>query len=156
MFRIGRYVALGAAGFTLAGAAFASAGTNAGPLRCEIRAAASGGMVSLAAVAESDAALGGTYRFTVESVAGQGGSTIHQGGGFSVAPGAPAELGRGDARRRRHLRRAAGAFERRHGRPLRRTGRRCALTCFGLHEKRLRATGAFSHVAAAPRRINDF
>lgn len=94
MFRIGRYVALGAAGFTLAGAAFASAGTNAGPLRCEIRAAASGGMVSLAAVAESDAALGGTYRFTVESVAGQGGSTIHQGGGFSVAPGAPAELGR--------------------------------------------------------------
>ena len=94
MFRIGRYVALGAAGFTLAGAAFASAGMNAGPLRCEIRAAASGGMVSLAAVAESDAALGGTYRFTIQSVAGQGGSTIRQGGAFSVSPGAPAELGR--------------------------------------------------------------
>lgn len=92
--RYASYTALGVAGFGLVGAAFASAGTNAGPLRCEIRAAASGGMVSLAAVAESDAALGGTYRFTVESVAGQGGSTIRQGGGFSVSPGAPAELGR--------------------------------------------------------------
>lgn len=92
--RYAAYTALGVAGFGLVGAAFASAGTNAGPLRCEINAAASGGMVSLAAVAESDAALGGTYRFTVESVAGQGGSTIRQGGGFSVSPGAPAELGR--------------------------------------------------------------
>lgn len=92
--RFAAYAALGAAAFGLAGAAFASSGTNAGPLRCEIRAVTSGGMVSLAAVAEADAAFAGTYRFTVESVAEPGGSTIHQGGGFSVARGAPVELGR--------------------------------------------------------------
>lgn len=97
MFRIGKslsYAALGAAGLGLAGAALASGNAGEGPLRCEIVAGTAGGMISLAALAESDAALGGTYRFTVESVAGPGGSTIRQGGGFSVAPGAPAELGR--------------------------------------------------------------
>lgn len=84
------------AGLGLTGAALASAGGNAanGPLRCEIQAATQAGMISLQGVAESDGALAGTYRFTVESVAGSGNSTIRQGGGFSVEAGSPASLGK--------------------------------------------------------------
>jgi hypothetical protein len=84
------------AGLGLTGAALASAGPQPadGPLRCEIRTSTQGGMVSLQGIAESDAAVGGTYRFTVESVAGSGNSTIRQGGGFSVEAGSPAPLGK--------------------------------------------------------------
>jgi hypothetical protein len=83
------------AGFGLTGAALASAGSGAagGPLRCEIGTATEAGMISLQGVAESDSTLNGTYRFTVESVAGSGNSTIRQGGGFSVEAGSPAPLG---------------------------------------------------------------
>lgn len=82
-------------GIGLTAATLASAGARAdGPLRCEIRAVAAGGMVSLAATAESDATRGGTYRFTVESISGSGNSSIRQGGGFSATPGARTELGK--------------------------------------------------------------
>jgi hypothetical protein len=70
------------------------AGSSAGPLRCEIEATEQGSMVSLAAVVHSDAPLGGSYRFKVESAGGGGGSNISQGGNFSAGPGAPAMLGR--------------------------------------------------------------
>lgn len=83
------------AGLGIAGAALASTGQSSdGPLRCEISSSVSGGMVSLQGVVESDAAVSGTYRFQVESVAGAGSSTIRQGGAFSAGPGAPAMLGR--------------------------------------------------------------
>jgi hypothetical protein len=82
-------------GLGITGAALASAAgqTEDGPVRCEIRSSIAGGMVSLQGVVESDAAVSGTYRFSVESDASSGSSTIRQGGGFFAGPGEPAMLG---------------------------------------------------------------
>jgi len=82
------------AGLGIAGAALASAGSEEGPVRCEIRSSISGGMVSLEGVVESDASISGSYRFTVESAGGSGNSMIRQGGGFSAGPGEAVALGR--------------------------------------------------------------
>lgn len=82
-------------GLGLTGAALASVGSSAseGPLRCEIRTTTQGALVSLQGVVETDAAIGGTYRFTVESAGGSGSSAIRQGGAFLAAPGQPTMLG---------------------------------------------------------------
>lgn len=80
----------------LAGAACAATGTESqgAPLRCTIEVSEQGGMVSLQGVVETDEAIDGTYRFTVESTGGSGNSRINQGGGFSAAPGETVKLGR--------------------------------------------------------------
>jgi hypothetical protein len=83
-------------GLGITGAAIASgdAGSADGPLRCEIQSSVSGGMVSLESVAESNAAVSGSYRFVVKSVSGSGNSSISQGGDFSASPGETVTLGR--------------------------------------------------------------
>ncbi|UVK46628.1 hypothetical protein BPNPMPFG_002315 [Mesorhizobium sp. AR07] len=74
-------------------AAMATADQSIAPVRCEIRAAPEGGMVSLEALAHADRNVSGTYSFHVESAGRTGGTNIEQGGAFSAAPGKPAKLG---------------------------------------------------------------
>ncbi|GGE15487.1 hypothetical protein GCM10011390_38260 [Aureimonas endophytica] len=75
-------------------ATIGDAGASAGPLRCEIRAVPSGGMVALEALARSDRSVGGSYAFQVTSAGRGGGTDIHQGGAFRAAAGETARLGR--------------------------------------------------------------
>ncbi len=88
-------VGLGAAGFATAdGSPDAAPGTAyAEPLRCEIVANPSGGMVALEGVLHTDTAISGSYSFRVVSSGGGGSSNIRQGGQFSAGPNAPATLG---------------------------------------------------------------
>lgn len=84
-------VGLGAAGFATAdGSPEAALGE---PLRCEIVANPSGGMVALEGVIHTDMPISGSYRFRVVSSGGGGSSNIQQGGNFSAAPGEAATLG---------------------------------------------------------------
>ncbi|MBO6719964.1 MAG: hypothetical protein JJ913_18570 [Rhizobiaceae bacterium] len=82
-------------GLAIAGAAYASGGSdgNQGSSLCEIKASASGSMVSLSGVFVADGAISGSYRFQVTSVGGSGNTNIRQGGGFSAGAGEEVTLG---------------------------------------------------------------
>jgi len=85
---------LGAAGIA-AGATQAGSATSSGqPVRCEIRAATTNGMIALQGVVHADVTTSGSYKFRVASAGGSGNSNIQQGGGFSVGPDMPAMLGK--------------------------------------------------------------
>jgi CsgH protein len=64
-----------------------------GPLRCEIQKSAANGLLSLAAVVHSDAAVSGSYSFRVVSGGHGGSSNIDQGGAFAADPAAAVTLG---------------------------------------------------------------
>lgn len=82
---LGATVSLGA-GFAAAGGSGSSA---AGPLRCEIVAASSGGMTSIEAVALAERALSGSYQLKISGP----GANISQGGEFDIASGRKTTLG---------------------------------------------------------------
>jgi hypothetical protein len=89
-------VGLGAAGFATADGTPEAAAPGSAyiePLRCEIVANPSGGMVALEGVLHTDMPISGSYRFRVVSSGGGGSSNIQQGGEFSAAPGEAATLG---------------------------------------------------------------
>jgi hypothetical protein len=85
---VGAGIAAATAGSTQAGS-----GSSDGPVRCEIAASASGGMVTLAGFVHSSKALAGDYTFSVKSAGRSGGADIQQGGDFEADPGEPALLG---------------------------------------------------------------
>lgn len=99
MFSTGRRMLIPAATLLLgAGTAATSvgagqAGSSSGPVRCEIQATTSGGMVTLQGVVRADKAVSGSYTFRVESAGGSGSSDISQGGDFSARAGDPTTLG---------------------------------------------------------------
>lgn len=74
-------------------AAIGTAGEADGPVRCEIRAAPDGSLLTLEALVHSDKTVSGTYTFQVESAGRMGGTHIQQAGAFDAAPGRPALLG---------------------------------------------------------------
>ena len=61
--------------------------------RCEIRVSKRGGTTTLEGVVFASAPLTGSYRLSVGSSGGGGGSDIDQSGSFSAKPGEPANLG---------------------------------------------------------------
>ena len=61
--------------------------------RCEIRVSKRGGTTTLEGVVFSSAPVAGSYRLSVGSSGGSGGSDIDQSGNFSAKPGEPANLG---------------------------------------------------------------
>ena len=61
--------------------------------RCEIRVSKRGGMTTLEGVVFASAAVSGSYRLSVTSSAGGGGSGIDQSGAFSAKSGETASLG---------------------------------------------------------------
>ena len=69
------------------------AAANDEPLRCSIETSSAGGMTVLEGVVESDTAIRGDYRFSVEG-SGSSSTRIRQGGQFSAGPGAPVTVGR--------------------------------------------------------------
>ena len=82
-----------AAGLTTGCSAIAGDTASNDPVRCEIDAAAQGGMVRLQGLMHADREIDGTYRFTVKS-AGRGGNTdISQGSRFHAGPTGPTTLG---------------------------------------------------------------
>lgn len=86
---------LAAAGIGLgaAGAFAGQAGSDDGPVRCEIEETAAGGMTTLEAVIHADRAVAGSYAFSVEGGGGSNSATINQGGDFEVEPDEPAVVG---------------------------------------------------------------
>ncbi len=94
-FGLGAATLLVGAGVAAATAGSGQAGStsSSGPVRCEITASTSGGMVTLAGVVHSDKVLAGDYTFHVKSAGRSGGADIQQGGDFEARPGGPALLG---------------------------------------------------------------
>jgi hypothetical protein len=84
-------IGLGAAGLAM-GAGTANSSDE--PLRCEIQADSSNGMITLQGVIHSDVPLSGSYRFKVASAGGAGNTNMSQGGGFTAAPGETVMLGK--------------------------------------------------------------
>ncbi|MCG5480115.1 curli-like amyloid fiber formation chaperone CsgH [Sinorhizobium alkalisoli] len=74
-------------------AAMGAAGQADGPVRCEIRVAPEGTLMTLEALVHADKNVSGTYSFRVKSAGRMGGTDIEQGGAFDAAPGRPAVLG---------------------------------------------------------------
>jgi hypothetical protein len=64
------------------------------PVRCEIEATSSSGMISLEGIVEADIAVSGTYEFRVVGSGHGGNSNIRQGGAFTAGPDAAVTLGR--------------------------------------------------------------
>lgn len=99
MYSTGRRMLIPAATLLIAAGAAATtvgagqAGSSGGPVRCEIQATTSGGMVTLQGVVRADKAVSGSYAFRVESAGGSGSSDISQGGDFSAKAGSPTTLG---------------------------------------------------------------
>ena len=81
------------AAIVAAGIGAGQAGANAGPVRCEIQATKSGGMVTLAGIVHADRSIAGSYSFRVASTGGGGGTDISQGGEFNARPGHAETLG---------------------------------------------------------------
>ncbi|MBZ0228738.1 MAG: hypothetical protein K8F58_09860 [Bauldia sp.] len=81
---------LGATGVAMGAGQAESA---SGPLRCEIQATTSGGMIALEGVVHADATVSGSYRFRVQSAGYSGNSNIQQGGDFTAGPDGPVTLG---------------------------------------------------------------
>ena len=82
---LGATVSLGA-GVAAAGGSGSEA---AGPLRCEIVTASSGGMTSIEAIALSERAASGSYRLKISGP----GANISQGGEFDIVSGRKTTLG---------------------------------------------------------------
>lgn len=61
--------------------------------RCEIRVSKRGGTTTLEGVLFASAPVSGSYRLSVGSSGGGGGSDIDQSGNFSAKPGEPVNLG---------------------------------------------------------------
>lgn len=81
------------AGLVAAGIGAGQAGTSDGPVRCEIKATKSGGMVTLAGVVHADKSVAGSYSFRVAGGGGGGSTNISQGGEFAARAGQAETLG---------------------------------------------------------------
>jgi hypothetical protein len=84
-------IGLGAAGLAI-GAGHAGSASGE-PVRCEIQASSTSGMIALAGVVHADVEVSGSYRFRVASAGGAGGSNIQQGGNFTAGPDGAVTLG---------------------------------------------------------------
>lgn len=87
------------AGLALAGGGAASTSEGTGgaaadiPMRCEIVAESTRGMMQLQGMVYADRAIDGRYRLTVTSASRSGSTNISQGGNFSASENNPARLG---------------------------------------------------------------
>lgn len=69
-----------------------AAGTSDGT-RCELKIGKRAGMTTLEGFVSARTAISGSYRISVTSAGGGGGSDIDQSGAFAAKPGQPASLG---------------------------------------------------------------
>lgn len=79
------------------GGAAASMGQDTSPdglLACELRTGTHNGTTTIEGIVHAAESVAGSYRLSVDSAGGSGGSRINQGGEFAAAPDAPATLGR--------------------------------------------------------------
>lgn len=86
-------LALGVLSMTGPVAEPAFAGGSGDGTRCEIRVGKRGGTTTLEGFVVAPSSISGSYRISVTSLGGGGGSDIDQSGQFSAGPGGPVSLG---------------------------------------------------------------